>query len=123
MHSHHPFITPTPGTAGTGKGGTSIWGAHFADEFVPGQLKHSKRGTVSMANSGPDTNGSQFFITYGKQSHLNGLNTVFGIVIHGFDVLEKMERAPGDANDCPLQDIVIKKVTIHANPIADREQE
>nr|WMV69930.1 peptidyl-prolyl cis-trans isomerase-like 3 [Euglena gracilis]BDX17146.1 RING-type E3 ubiquitin-protein ligase PPIL3A [Euglena gracilis] len=116
------FIVQGGDPTGTGKGGTSIWGTHFADEFVPGQLKHSGRGVVSMANSGPDTNGSQFFITYSKQSHLNGTNTVFGKLIHGWETLEKMERAPVDANDCPVHDIVITKVTIHANPIAEREQ-
>ncbi|KAG2603955.1 hypothetical protein PVAP13_4NG022300 [Panicum virgatum] len=61
---------------GTGKGGTSIWGTKFADEFRE-SLKHNARGIMSMANSGPNTNGSQFFITYAKQPHLNGHYTVF----------------------------------------------
>jgi peptidyl-prolyl cis-trans isomerase-like 3 len=62
---------------GTGKGGTSIWGHKFEDE-IRSTLKHNARGIVSMANSGPDTNGSQFFITYSKQSHLDTKYTVFG---------------------------------------------
>lgn len=61
----------------TGKGGESIWGRKFADEFRP-TLKHNARGIVSMANSGPDTNGSQFFISYAKHTHLDHVYTVFG---------------------------------------------
>lgn len=55
-------------------------------------FQHNARGTLSMANSGPNTNGSQFFISYAKQPHLNGLYTVFGKVIHGFEVLDLMEK-------------------------------
>lgn len=55
-------------------------------------VQHNARGMLSMANSGPNTNGSQFFINYAKQPHLNGLYTVFGKVIHGFEVLDLMEK-------------------------------
>lgn len=55
-------------------------------------IQHNARGMLSMANSGPNTNGSQFFITYAKQPHLNGLYTIFGKVIHGFEVLDIMEK-------------------------------
>jgi peptidyl-prolyl cis-trans isomerase-like 3 len=104
---------------GTGKGGKSIYGGKFADEIVP-SLKHSKRGILSMANSGPNTNASQFFITYKPQGHLNGKYTVLGHVIDGMDVLDKLERVPSDAaNNRPLQDIVLESVTIHANPLAE----
>lgn len=71
-----------------------------------------------MANSGPNTNGSQFFISYAKQPHLNGLYTVFGRVIHGFEVLDLMEKAQTGSGDRPLAEIRINRVTIHANPLA-----
>lgn len=72
-----------------------------------------------MANRGPNTNGSQFYITYGKQSHLDGKNAVFGKIIDGMDALEALERIPVDGSNVPLQKIFIKEITIHANPIAD----
>lgn len=105
----------------TGKGGDSIYGKPFKDEIVD-SLKHDKRGIVSMANSGPNTNSSQFFITYSKQSQLNKSYTVFGKVIDGFESLDLMEREPVDHNDVPLNDIKIHSITIHANPIAENEQ-
>lgn len=171
--------------SGTGKGGASIWGGAFDDEFHPQNrvrcsmlwivhvgawqnsrllpsccAQHNCRGIVSMANSGPNTNKQQFFITYAKQPHLNNVYTVFGKyvpsisrqlsalltlfrlapltpslynkyptdsltshtfsrVIDGFEALDAMEKTPVDAKNRPLKDIVIKSVTIHANPIAD----
>ncbi|WVZ24067.1 hypothetical protein V8G54_002611 [Vigna mungo] len=102
---------------GTGKGGTSIWGKKFNDE-IRESLKHNARGILAMANSGPNTNGSQFFITYAKQPHLNGLYTVFGRVIHGFEVLDLMEKTQTGAGDRPLAEIRLNRVTIHANPLA-----
>ena len=71
------FIVQTGDPTNTGKGGESIWGRKFADEFRPA-LKHNARGIVSMANSGPDTNASQFFITYAKHTHLDHVYTIFG---------------------------------------------
>lgn len=103
---------------GTGKGGKSVYeSGKFEDEFVS-SLKHSKRGIVSMANSGPNTNGSQFFITYKAHGHLNGKYTVFGHVIDGLDTLDRMERVPTGQGDTPLEDIQLNSVTIHANPLA-----
>ncbi|KAF3670774.1 Peptidyl-prolyl cis-trans isomerase-like 3 [Capsicum annuum] len=102
---------------GTGKGGTSIWGKKLNDE-IRESLKHNARGILSMANSGPNTNGSQFFITYAKQPHLNGLYTIFGKVIHGFEVLDLMEKTPTGPGDKPLAEIRLNRVTIHANPLA-----
>ncbi|KAH3767990.1 cyclophilin-type peptidylprolyl cis-trans isomerase [Pelomyxa schiedti] len=102
---------------GTGKGGTSIWARKFKDEFIP-SLKHDSRGMLSMANSGPDTNGSQFFFIYSKQSHLNNVYTVFGRVIDGWQTLDAMEKVPTDGTDRPLVDIVLQRTLIHANPLA-----
>lgn len=103
---------------GTGKGGKSVYeSGKFEDEIVS-SLKHSKRGIVSMANSGPNTNGSQFFITYKAHGHLNGKYTVFGHVIDGLDTLDRMERVPTGQGDTPLEDIQLNSVTIHANPLA-----
>ncbi|KAL7487551.1 hypothetical protein ACHAW6_013146 [Cyclotella cf. meneghiniana] len=111
---------------GTGKGGESIWGGAFQDEFHPDN-SHDKRGMVSMANTGINTNKSQFFITYERQPHLNNVYTVFGRVLDGWDVLDQMERLPveGEAAEKkknkhrPINPPVIKNVTIHANPLAD----
>ncbi|XP_024117785.1 peptidyl-prolyl cis-trans isomerase-like 3 [Oryzias melastigma] len=70
-------MVQTGDPTGTGKGGTSIWGRKFEDEFSE-HLKHNVRGVVSMANSGPNSNGSQFFFTYAKQPHLDMKYTIFG---------------------------------------------
>lgn len=86
---------------GTGKGGESIWGKPFKDE-VHSKLLHSGRGVVSMANSGPHTNGSQFFILYKSATHLNFKHTVFGMVVGGLPTLSTMERVPVDDDDRPL---------------------
>ncbi|CAI7747506.1 unnamed protein product [Closterium sp. NIES-53] len=93
---------------GTGRGGQSIWGGKFNDE-IRESLKHNVRGILSMANSGPNTNGSQFFISYAKQPHLNGLYTIFGKVIHGFDVLDLMEKTKTGPGDKPLAEIRINR--------------
>lgn len=86
-------------------------------------VQHDRRGVLSMANQGkPNTNGSQFFITYSRQPHLNGVYTVFGRLIDGMDTLDKMEREPVGRKNRPENNIVIEKVIIHANPIAEAEQ-
>lgn len=102
---------------GTGKGGASIWGGKLQDEFND-NLKHSARGIVSFANAGPNTSGSQFFITYAKQPSLNNKFTVFGRVIAGMETLDAMEKAPVDASDAPIHPLVLETVTIHSNPLA-----
>jgi len=114
------FIIQGGDPTGTGKGGQSVYGKYFEDEIVD-VLKHDRRGIVSMANRGPHTNGSQFFITYDKQPHLNNVNTVFGRVIHGLDVLDAMEIIKVNEKDRPVHEIKINSVKIHANPIADSE--
>eukprot|EP00887_Chlorella_sp_A99_P001089 scaffold14.g1089.t1 len=101
---------------------TSAAGRKFPDEVVDA-LRHHKRGIVSMANSGPNTNGSQFFITYRPQAHLNGKYSVFAQVIDGQEVLDKLEasgrKVPTGANDRPLQEIRLNRISIHANPLAN----
>ncbi|BBH05893.1 plant U-box 49 [Prunus dulcis] len=93
---------------GTGKGGESIWGKPFNDE-LNSKLLHSGRGVVSMANSGPHTNGSQFFILYKSANHLNFKHTVFGGVVGGLTTLATMEKVPVDDNDKPLSLMKRKK--------------
>lgn len=113
------FLVQGGDPTGKGKGGESIWGGKFPDEFHPAN-KHTKRGIVSMANSGADTNGSQFFITYAKHPHLDAAYTVFGHVIDGMDVLDAMERTPVDHKHRPTSTITLEKVSIVANPLADQ---
>jgi len=103
--------------SGTGKGGESIFGGHIRDEFHADH-KHDKRGVLSMANNGPDSNGSQFFFTYSAQPHLNNVYTIFGQVIDGFETLDAMERVPVGKKNRPLAEIILQRVTIHANPLA-----
>ncbi|KII85177.1 hypothetical protein PLICRDRAFT_57119 [Plicaturopsis crispa FD-325 SS-3] len=113
------FMIQTGDPTGGGKGGQSIWGKPFPDE-IRSTLKFNARGMVAMANSGPDTNKSQFFVTYAKQPHLDGKYTIFGKVIDGADsTLDAMERVPVNNKNRPLSEIKLTHVTIHANPIAD----
>ena len=88
------FMVQTGDPTNTGKGGASIWGGKFNDEIID-DLKHKTRGVVSMANSGPNTNSSQFFVTYGPQPSLDLKYTVFGKVIDGWDTLDELEKLPG----------------------------
>uniref|UniRef100_A0A3B3BY68 peptidylprolyl isomerase n=1 Tax=Oryzias melastigma TaxID=30732 RepID=A0A3B3BY68_ORYME len=110
--------TSEDGFLRTGKGGTSIWGRKFEDEFSE-HLKHNVRGVVSMANSGPNSNGSQFFFTYAKQPHLDMKYTIFGKIIDGLETLDELEKLPvNEKTFRPLTETRIKDVTIHANPFA-----
>ena len=86
---------------GTGAGGESIWGRPFEDEVTP-VAKFDGPGILAMANSGPNTNGSQFFITCAKTPWLNMRHTIFGEVISGLDVVQKIENTPIGANDRPI---------------------
>ena len=93
-------------TVGNGTGGESIYGNKFADEAL-NKGKHTKRGILSMANAGPNTNGSQFFLCFVATPHLDGRHCVFGEVSEGLDVLDKIEGTPTGARDVPTKDIVI----------------
>ncbi|XP_071801796.1 peptidyl-prolyl cis-trans isomerase-like 3 isoform X3 [Asterias amurensis] len=113
------FMVQMGDPLGTGKGGTSIWNRKFEDEIVD-NLKHNIRGVVSMANNGPNTNGSQFFITYAKQPHLDMKYTIIGKVIDGFETLDDLEKLTvNEKNFRPLSDTRLSNITIHANPVAD----
>ncbi len=85
---------------------------------LPFFIQH-RRGTVSMANNGPNTNGSQFFICYDKQIHLDNKYTVFGKLIDGMDTLDRIENTPVDAENRPIDIIRIIGIKIHANPLAN----
>jgi peptidylprolyl isomerase len=96
---------------GTGMGGQSIWGTNFADEVSP-SVKFDKPGLLAMANRGPSTNGSQFFITTAPTPWLNGKHTIFGEVISGYDVVQKIEGTKTDARDRPLEPQKILKISV-----------
>lgn len=93
---------------GTGRGGESIWNKKFEDEFGSG-LKFDKPGILAMANSGPNTNGSQFFITTAPTTWLNNKHTIFGEVTKGYDVIEKLENVKTGSGDRPIQEQKIIK--------------
>ena len=93
----------------TGRGGP---GYEFEDEFHD-DLTHDGPGVLSMANSGPDTNGSQFFVTLDAQPHLDGRHAVFGKVTDGMGVVEAIGNVETDPNDKPLDEVTIDRIEIH----------
>lgn len=96
---------------GTGMGGESIWGKPFEDEVTP-VAKFDGPGILAMANSGPDTNGSQFFITCAKTPWLNMRHTIFGEVVSGLEVVQKIGNTPVNAEDRPVTDQKITRAYI-----------
>ena len=94
---------------GSGTGGP---GYRFDDECPPGGPTFNQAGRVAMANSGPGTNGCQFFVTVAETPWLNGRHTIFGQVTQGYDVIETIAHLPTNAKDRPVEDVVIEKVVI-----------
>lgn len=96
---------------GTGMGGQSLWGGKFEDEFS-NKIRFDRKGLLAMANAGPGTNGSQFFITTVPTPWLNDHHTIFGEVVGGYDTVQKIENTPTGAQDRPLQEQKIIKAYV-----------
>lgn len=107
---------------GTGLGGESCWKKPFEDEIKP-NLHHLGRGILSMANSGSNTNGSQFFITFRSCRQLDGKHTIFGKLVGGLDTLNAIEQIEVDNRDRPIQDIVIEAAQVFVDPFAEAEEQ
>ncbi|XP_062130404.1 RING-type E3 ubiquitin-protein ligase PPIL2 [Drosophila sulfurigaster albostrigata] len=116
------FIIQGGDPTGTGSGGKSIWGKPFEDEFKP-NLSHTGRGVLSMANAGPATNGSQFFITYRSCKQLDGKHTIFGKLVGGLETLQKMENIEVDNKDRPIEDIIIENTQVYVNPFEEAAEQ
>jgi peptidyl-prolyl cis-trans isomerase-like 1 len=111
------FMVQTGDPTGTGRGGASIYGEKFEDEIHKG-LKHTGAGILSMANSGPNTNGSQFFITLAPTPWLDGKHTIFGRVKSGLSVVKRLGLVQTNKEDRPLEEVKIVKAYIPEKEIA-----
>lgn len=116
------FMVQGGDPTGTGKGGESAFGKPFKDEFKP-NLSHSKEGILSMANSGKNTNGSQFFITFRSCQHLDNKHTIFGRVVGGLDVLRLIESVETDDDDKPKEEIKIISADVFTNPFDEIDEQ
>lgn len=105
------FMLQTGDPTGTGRGGASIYGEKFEDEIDPG-LKHTGAGILSMANSGKNTNGSQFFITLAPTPWLDGKHTIFGRVKSGLRVVQRMGLVKTGAEDRPVDQVKILRARV-----------
>ena len=105
------FMVQCGDPTGTGRGGESIWGKPFADETSSG-LKFDDKGLLAMANSGPNTNGSQFFITTAPTPWLTGNHTIFGKVTAGYENVQKIETTKTGVQDKPLKEQKIIKAYV-----------
>ena len=105
------FMVQGGDPTGTGRGGDSIYGGPFADEITR-ELKHTGAGVLSMANSGPNTNRSQFFITLAPTPHLDGKHAIFGRVHSGMDVLQRIATVRTDGADRPVDPIVLRAAVV-----------
>lgn len=115
------FMVQAGDPTGTGRGGESAFGKPFEDEFCK-LYSHEGRGILSMANAGPNTNKSQFFITFRSCKHLDNKHTIFGRVVGGLDVLSKIENVKTDDKDKPIEDITIMKTIIFVDPFKEAEE-
>ncbi|KAG1838246.1 hypothetical protein C8R48DRAFT_838656 [Suillus tomentosus] len=113
-HEQHTHIPVTGDPLGDGTGGTSIWDREFEDEFSP-DLKHDHPYTISMANAGPNTNGSQFFITTTATPWLDKKHTIFGRAISGLEVIHNIENVKTDKMDKPFEVIKIVNVVVETD--------
>jgi len=96
---------------GNGTGGESIWGEDFEDEFDP-SIRFDRKGLLAMANRGPKTNGSQFFITTAETPWLNNRHTIFGEVTKAYDIVDKIQSVETNSQDKPLEPIKIKSIKV-----------
>ncbi|XP_031504878.1 peptidyl-prolyl cis-trans isomerase CYP18-2 [Nymphaea colorata] len=105
------FVVQGGDPTGTGRGGESIYGSKFEDE-IRSELKHTGAGILSMANAGPNTNGSQFFITLAPVPWLDGKHTIFGRVCKGMEIVKRLGSVQTDKNDRPVHDVKILRTTV-----------